>query len=67
MAIFVNNPGDLRDQNAVSEIMKILSRFEQATGSVGSSSTQMWLNHYLPFIGLQVFFIKKINLKKKFF
>lgn len=56
MSVFVNNPGNLRDQNAVPEIMKILDRFERATGSVGSSSTQMWLNHYLPYIGLQVFF-----------
>lgn len=54
MAVFVNNPGNLRNKNSVAEIMKILNRFERATGSVGSSSTQMWLNHYLPFIGLQV-------------
>lgn len=30
-------------------------RFEHAPGSVGPSSTQIWLNPYLPFIGLQVF------------
>lgn len=53
MAVFVNNPGDLRQPEAVPEIMRILERFERAQGSVGSSSTQMWLNPYLPFIGLQ--------------
>lgn len=54
MAVFVNNPGDLREPDAISEIMRILDRFEHAPLSVGSSSTQMWLNPYLPFVGLQV-------------
>uniref|UniRef100_A0A914LRI8 SSD domain-containing protein n=1 Tax=Meloidogyne incognita TaxID=6306 RepID=A0A914LRI8_MELIC len=53
MSVFINNPGDLRHPEAVPEIMKILERFEHAYGSVGASSTQMWLNTYLPFIGLQ--------------
>ncbi|KAF7633542.1 SSD domain-containing protein, partial [Meloidogyne graminicola] len=53
MSVFINNPGDLRHPEAVPEIMKILERFEHTTGSVGPSSTQMWLNTYLPFIGLQ--------------
>lgn len=53
MAVFVNNPGDLRKPDSVPELMRILERFEHAAGSVGSSSTQMWLNPYLPFIGLQ--------------
>jgi len=48
IAIFVNNPGDLRRPEAVPEIMRILDRFERAPGSVGQSSTQMWLNPYLP-------------------
>jgi hypothetical protein len=54
MAVFLNNPGDLRHPDAIPEIMRILERFEHAPGSVGPSSTQMWLNPYLPFIGLQV-------------
>uniref|UniRef100_A0A914HUG6 SSD domain-containing protein n=1 Tax=Globodera rostochiensis TaxID=31243 RepID=A0A914HUG6_GLORO len=53
MAVFVNNPGDLHKPSAIPEIMRILERFEHANGSVGPSSTQMWLNPYLPFIGLQ--------------
>uniref|UniRef100_A0AC35U7S7 SSD domain-containing protein n=1 Tax=Rhabditophanes sp. KR3021 TaxID=114890 RepID=A0AC35U7S7_9BILA len=53
MIVFVNNPGNLSDPSAISELMHILSEFEHETGSVGSSSTQMWLNGYLPFIGLQ--------------
>lgn len=54
MAVFVNNPGNLRQPDAIPEIMRILDRFEHAALSVGSSSTQMWLNPYLPFVGLQV-------------
>ncbi|KAL3091675.1 hypothetical protein niasHS_005873 [Heterodera schachtii] len=53
MAVFVNSPGDLRKPSAIPKIMRILERFEQSNGSVGPSSTQMWLNTYLPFIGLQ--------------
>jgi len=64
MSVFINNPGDLRHPDAVPEIMKILERFEHAYGSVGASSTQMWLNTYLPFIGLQVNF-KNISLNFK--
>uniref|UniRef100_A0A915DZY2 SSD domain-containing protein n=1 Tax=Ditylenchus dipsaci TaxID=166011 RepID=A0A915DZY2_9BILA len=48
MAVFVNNPGDLKHPDAIPDLMKILDRFERATGS-----TQMWLNPYLPFVGLQ--------------
>ncbi|KAH7723514.1 CBN-PTR-18 protein [Aphelenchoides avenae] len=51
--VFVNKPGDLSKPDAVPEIMRILDRFEHAPKSVGTSSTQMWLNPYLPFIGLQ--------------
>ncbi|KAI1729686.1 patched family domain-containing protein [Ditylenchus destructor] len=53
MAVFVNNPGDMKNPEMIPDLMKILDRFERAPGSVGSSSTQMWLNPYLPFIGLQ--------------
>ncbi|TMS35729.1 hypothetical protein L596_003063 [Steinernema carpocapsae] len=53
VAVFVNKPGNLSDPEAVPEIMGILDRFEHATGSVGSSSTHMWLLPYLPFVGLQ--------------
>lgn len=53
MAVFINNPGDLRDPEKIPRIMRILEQFERAIGSVGPSSTQMWLNTYLPFIGLQ--------------
>ncbi|KAI6230262.1 SSD domain-containing protein [Aphelenchoides fujianensis] len=53
MAVFFNNPGDLSHPATVPKIMKILEHFERAPGAVGSSSTQMWLSPYLPFIGLQ--------------
>ncbi|KAI6195873.1 Protein CBR-PTR-18 [Aphelenchoides besseyi] len=53
MAVFFNNPGDLTQPETVPKVMKILERFEHAHGAVGSSSTQMWLSPYLPFIGLQ--------------
>ncbi|GMR36306.1 hypothetical protein PMAYCL1PPCAC_06501 [Pristionchus mayeri] len=53
VAVFVNNPGDLTDPDAVPEIMRILTRFENANNSVGSASTHMWLLPYLPYIGLQ--------------
>uniref|UniRef100_A0A0N5A349 SSD domain-containing protein n=1 Tax=Parastrongyloides trichosuri TaxID=131310 RepID=A0A0N5A349_PARTI len=53
MIVFVNNPGNLSNPEAISEIMKILHKFETSLGSVGPSSSQMWLNTYLPFIGLQ--------------
>lgn len=36
--------------------MRLLDRFEHATGSVGSVSTQMWLFAYLPYVGIQVSF-----------
>uniref|UniRef100_A0A915A5H4 Secreted protein n=2 Tax=Parascaris univalens TaxID=6257 RepID=A0A915A5H4_PARUN len=51
--VFVNNPKDLRQQDAVPEVMRLLKRFEHATGSVGSVSTQMWLFAYLPYVGIQ--------------
>uniref|UniRef100_A0A0K0EN34 SSD domain-containing protein n=1 Tax=Strongyloides stercoralis TaxID=6248 RepID=A0A0K0EN34_STRER len=53
MIVFVNNPGNLSNPEAIPEIMKILNKFETSLRSVGPSSTQMWLNAYLPFIGLQ--------------
>ncbi|CAD5214727.1 unnamed protein product [Bursaphelenchus xylophilus] len=53
MAVFINTPGDLREPDKIPKIMRILEHFERAEGSVGPSSTQMWLNTYLPFIGLQ--------------
>ncbi|CAD5210926.1 unnamed protein product [Bursaphelenchus okinawaensis] len=53
MAVFINSPGDLREPDKIPKIMRILEHFERAEGSVGPSSTQMWLNTYLPFIGLQ--------------
>jgi hypothetical protein len=53
MAVFFNNPGDLSQPETIPKIMRILEHFERAPGSVGSSSTQMWLAPYLPFIGLQ--------------
>ncbi|KAK0396036.1 hypothetical protein QR680_001538 [Steinernema hermaphroditum] len=53
VAVFVNRPGNLTEPEAVSEIMGILDRFEHASGSVGSSSTHMWLLPYLPYVGLQ--------------
>lgn len=51
--VFVNNPKDLRQRDAVPEVMRLLDRFEHATGSVGSVSTQMWLFAYLPYVGIQ--------------
>ncbi|KHN88590.1 Patched domain-containing protein 3 [Toxocara canis] len=51
--VFVNNPGDLRRRDAVPEVMRLLDRFEHATGSVGSVSTHMWLFAYLPYVGIQ--------------
>ena len=53
MAVFINNPGNLTDPQKMIDIMRLLEKFEHAEGSVGSSSTQMWLNTYLPFVGLQ--------------
>ena len=53
MAVFVNNPGNLSEPEKIPHLMKLLERFEHSPGSVGSSSTQMWLNTYLPFVGLQ--------------
>jgi hypothetical protein len=53
MAVFFNNPGDLSKPDAIPNIMRILEHFEHAHGAVGSSSTQMWLAPYLPYIGLQ--------------
>ncbi|KAE9552519.1 hypothetical protein FO519_004261 [Halicephalobus sp. NKZ332] len=53
MAVFVNNPGNLSEPNKIPHLMRLLERFEHAPGSVGPSSTQMWLNTYLPFVGLQ--------------
>jgi hypothetical protein len=53
MAVFFNNPGDLSQPDAIPKIMRILEHFEHAHGAVGSSSTQMWLSPYLPYIGLQ--------------
>ncbi|KAI6185049.1 Ptr-18 [Aphelenchoides bicaudatus] len=53
MAIFFNNPGDLTQPETIPKIMRILEQFEKAPGAVGSSSTQMWLSPYLPYIGLQ--------------
>lgn len=54
--VFVNNPGDLTKQNTVLEIMKMLSKYEHATGSVGPESTHLWLYPYLPYVGTQVLF-----------
>ncbi|CAJ0959646.1 unnamed protein product, partial [Mesorhabditis belari] len=51
--VFVNNPGDLRQPEAIPEIMRLLTRFENANHSVGAVSTHMWLLAYLPYIGLQ--------------
>ncbi|CAJ0584169.1 unnamed protein product, partial [Mesorhabditis spiculigera] len=53
VAVFVNNPGDMRQAEAVPEVMRILTRFENANHSVGALSTHMWLLAYLPYIGLQ--------------
>uniref|UniRef100_A0A1I8AFV1 SSD domain-containing protein n=1 Tax=Steinernema glaseri TaxID=37863 RepID=A0A1I8AFV1_9BILA len=53
VAVFVNRPGNLSEPEAVTEIMGILDRFEHTSGSVGSSSTHMWLLPYLPYVGLQ--------------
>uniref|UniRef100_A0A914EHS8 SSD domain-containing protein n=1 Tax=Acrobeloides nanus TaxID=290746 RepID=A0A914EHS8_9BILA len=52
-AVFINNPGNLSEPDVIPEIMHILERFERAPGSVGSSSTQMWLNPYLSYVGIQ--------------
>uniref|UniRef100_A0A7E4VBG7 SSD domain-containing protein n=1 Tax=Panagrellus redivivus TaxID=6233 RepID=A0A7E4VBG7_PANRE len=53
MALFVNNPGNLSEPDAIPNLMRLLEKYETALGSVGPSSTQMWLTPYLPFIGLQ--------------
>ncbi|PAV56771.1 hypothetical protein WR25_05027 [Diploscapter pachys] len=53
VAVFVNNPGDLRRPEAVPEIMKILHRFETSDKMVGPASTHMWLLPYLPYVGEQ--------------
>lgn len=56
MVVFVNNPGNLTMINRQKLIMQSIKRFEQTPNSVGSLSTQIWLNHYLSFIALQVIF-----------
>ncbi|CAD6191482.1 unnamed protein product [Caenorhabditis auriculariae] len=53
VAIFVNNPGNMSEPDAVPEIMRILRRFETANNSVGAASTHMWLLPYLPYVGEQ--------------
>lgn len=54
MAVFVNNPGNLQTPNAIPHLMAAVRQFEQAPGSVGAVSTQMWLNDYMPFVGFQM-------------
>lgn len=44
--------------------MHLLKEFEKAPNSVGSVSTQIWLNHYLSFIALQVKVIVKTIILK---
>ncbi|CAL2033165.1 unnamed protein product [Caenorhabditis brenneri] len=53
VAVFVNNPGNMSEPDAVPEIMRILRRFETANNSVGAASTHMWLLPYLPYVGEQ--------------
>lgn len=53
VAVFVNNPGNMSEPDAVPEIMRILRRFEVANNSVGAASTHMWLLPYLPYVGEQ--------------
>ncbi|CAB3411294.1 unnamed protein product [Caenorhabditis bovis] len=53
VAVFVNNPGNMSQPEAVPEIMRILRRFETTNNSVGAASTHMWLLPYLPYVGEQ--------------
>uniref|UniRef100_A0A1I8BV23 SSD domain-containing protein n=1 Tax=Meloidogyne hapla TaxID=6305 RepID=A0A1I8BV23_MELHA len=54
MQVFVNNPGDMRNKERITEIMLAVKSFERAPGSVGGESTHLWLKTYIPFIGFKV-------------
>ncbi|KAM3718522.1 Patched-related protein [Dirofilaria immitis] len=53
VAVFVNNPGDMRNPEMIPEIMRLVNDFEHATGSIGSASTHLWFIPYLSYVGIQ--------------
>ncbi|VDK86837.1 unnamed protein product [Litomosoides sigmodontis] len=53
VAVFVNNPGDMRKPEIIPEIMRLVNDFEHATGSIGSASTHLWFIPYLSYVGIQ--------------
>uniref|UniRef100_A0A915EV95 SSD domain-containing protein n=1 Tax=Ditylenchus dipsaci TaxID=166011 RepID=A0A915EV95_9BILA len=46
-------PNDLRKPEAIAAVMRVVAKFENSPGSVGLSSTEMWLNQYLGYVGTQ--------------
>ncbi|VIO94627.1 Patched family protein [Brugia malayi] len=53
VAVFVNNPGDMRKPEIIPEVMRLVNDFEHATGSIGSASTHLWFIPYLSYVGIQ--------------
>ncbi|CAG9540908.1 unnamed protein product [Cercopithifilaria johnstoni] len=64
VAIFVNNPGDMRKPEIIPEMMRLVNDFEHATGSIGSASTHLWFIPYLSYVGIQEH--GDINFKYKY-
>uniref|UniRef100_A0A915Q273 SSD domain-containing protein n=1 Tax=Setaria digitata TaxID=48799 RepID=A0A915Q273_9BILA len=53
VAVFINNPGDMRKPEVIPELMRLVNDFEHATGSIGSASTHLWFIPYLSYVGIQ--------------
>ncbi len=51
--LFISNPGDLRNQSRLKQVMDFVGLFEKHEHSMGRDASNFWIRHYMPFIGYQ--------------